>query len=178
MQPAISPVGVEADLGIGRAREAREPTVAAPRIWPHARRHSAHEEERVERDAVLFANEAFYRAFADRDFSAMEQVWSKQEQIACIHPGWTPVIGRELVLASWRAILANPGAPAIACRRPAAFLRGDSAFVICYEEVNGALLVATNLFAREGQAWRMTHHQAGPTAMPVEDEDREETAIH
>ncbi len=132
----------------------------------------------MERDAVLFANEAFYRAFADRDFGAMEQVWSRQESIACIHPGWSPVIGRERVLASWRAILANPGAPAIACRRPVAFLRGDSAFVICYEEVNGAVLVATNLFAREGQAWRMTHHQAGPTAMPVEDEDREEAAVH
>ena len=27
-------------------------------------------------DAVLFANEAFYQAFADRDEPAMETVWS------------------------------------------------------------------------------------------------------
>ena len=27
-------------------------------------------------DIVLFANEAFYRAFVDRDMAAMEQVWA------------------------------------------------------------------------------------------------------
>ncbi len=32
-------------------------------------------EGRVERDVVLFANEAFYRAFASRDVAAMERLW-------------------------------------------------------------------------------------------------------
>ncbi len=59
------------------------------------------------RDAVLFANEAFYRAFADRDIAAMEEIWASEAPVACIHPGWSPVIGRERVLASWRAILAT-----------------------------------------------------------------------
>ena len=63
------------------------------------------------RDAVLFANEAFYRAFADRDIAAMEEIWASEAPVACIHPGWSPVIGRERVLASWRAILANPASP-------------------------------------------------------------------
>ena len=50
------------------------------------------------RDAVLFANEAFYRAFADRDIAAMEETWASEAPVACIHPGWSPVIGRERVL--------------------------------------------------------------------------------
>ncbi len=41
----------------------------------------------VERDAVLFANEAFYRAFVDRDLATMEQVWSRRDSVVCIHPG-------------------------------------------------------------------------------------------
>ncbi|HEY8013978.1 MAG TPA: DUF4440 domain-containing protein, partial [Dongiaceae bacterium] len=61
----------------------------------------------------------------------------------------------------------------------------DSAFVICYEEIEGAVLIATNLFVREGRSWKMTHHQAGPVATPSEEEeessdevDEPGTAIH
>ena len=50
-------------------------------------------------EAVLFANEAFYRAFAERDIAAMEQLWAQAAPVACIHPGWSPVVGRERVLA-------------------------------------------------------------------------------
>ena len=39
-------------------------------------------------EAVLFANEAFYRAFADRDVEAMDEVWAQGVPVACIHPGW------------------------------------------------------------------------------------------
>jgi SnoaL-like domain len=131
----------------------------------------------VERNAVLFVNEAFYRAFADRNIDAMEQIWSRREPIACIHPGWSPVIGRERVMASWRSILGNPASPAIMCLRPQAFLRGESAFVICYEKVDGALLIATNLFVREEQQWKMTHHQAGPVPASSEVEAEETEAI-
>ena len=37
---------------------------------------------------VLTANEAFYDAFAKRDVSAMEAMWSQRTDIACVHPGW------------------------------------------------------------------------------------------
>jgi hypothetical protein len=126
------------------------------------------------REAVLFANEAFYQAFAGRDIDAMDRLWARGGPVACIHPGWSPLVGRERVLASWRAILANPASPAIRCRRPRAFLHGDSAFVICYEEIEGAVLIATNLFVREGREWKMTHHQAGPVTVASEDEPAED----
>ena len=37
--------------------------------------------------AVLFANDAFYLAFATRDLSAMEALWAKACPVACIHLG-------------------------------------------------------------------------------------------
>ena len=128
----------------------------------------------MERDAVLFANEAFYRAFADRDFDAMDALWSKRANVACIHPGWSPIAGREQVMASWRGILSNPQSPQVACRRPQAFMQGESAFVICFEEVDGSFLIATNYFAREAGVWKMTHHQAGPVPAP---EGEDETVV-
>jgi hypothetical protein len=39
---------------------------------------------------------------------------------------------------------------------------GESAYVVCGEAVDGAELVATNLFVREDGAWKLVHHQAGP----------------
>ena len=40
-------------------------------------------------------------------------------------------------------------------------LYGDTALVLCEEELDGGTLVASNLFVREDGAWRIAHHQAG-----------------
>lgn len=117
----------------------------------------------VER-AVLAANTTFYDAFTRRDVGAMDAVWSARSPVACIHPGWSALLGRDPVMASWRAILEGPGAPAIHCADAVAHVLGDSAFVTCFEHVPGGQLVATNVFVREGGSWRMVHHQAGPVA--------------
>lgn len=128
----------------------------------------------AERDAMLFANEAFYLAFAARDMAAMEKVWSETAPVACIHPGWGALTGRDDVLESWAAIIANPDSPDIGVHASVAHLYGDVGFVVCYEEIAGQYLIATNVFVRDGSVWRMVHHQAGPTAA-VPDPD-EETA--
>lgn len=116
------------------------------------------------REAVLFANEAFYRAFADRDLRAMSEIWSERVPVLCIHPGWPPVQGREAVLKSWQGILGNPDSPAISCLAAEAYINGEMAFVVCYEEIQGQYLIATNVFVREGGPWRLVHHHAGPTS--------------
>jgi hypothetical protein len=114
--------------------------------------------------AILLANEAFYRAFSDRDVAAMDRLWAVDVPVACIHPGWGPLAGREAVMRSWRRILGNAGAPAVACREPRLLRHGDVATVICFEAIENAFLVATNLFIRQGDDWKMVLHQAGPTA--------------
>lgn len=118
----------------------------------------------MERDAILFANEAFYRAFAGRNFAAMDELWARDHPVACIHPGWGPLAGRAEVMASWEAILNHPAQPSISCLAPEAYVLGDTAYVICFEEVGGSYLLATNIFVRQGAVWRMVHHQAGPTS--------------
>jgi ketosteroid isomerase-like protein len=112
-------------------------------------------------DAVLAANLEFYRAFGARDVAAMDALWARQSPVACIHPGWLALSDREAVMESWRGILANPGAPRIACFDERVMLYGDTALVICEEELDGGTLIASNLFVREDGAWRIAHHQAG-----------------
>ena len=113
---------------------------------------------------VLAANGAFYMAFARRDLAAMENVWSRHAEIACVHPGWDAIRGRNEVLESFRAILTSPNAPPIRATRATATIIGDVAFVICSESIDGAELIATNVFVREDGAYRLVLHQAGPIA--------------
>ena len=113
---------------------------------------------------VLEANQAFYRAFAARDVPAMESLWAQRAPVACVHPGWDVLDGREEVLRSFRAILESPAAPDVRCTMAQAHLLGEAAFVTCHELVQGARLVATNTFVREDGAWRLVHHQASQLA--------------
>lgn len=114
--------------------------------------------------AILFANDAFYQAFNDRDAGAMAALWAETVPVACIHPGRAVLTGRAAVLESWRRIFATGRSPAMTCREPAVSRRGDMAFVTCYEHIVDNFLAATNIFVREAGGWRLAHHQAGPIA--------------
>lgn len=113
---------------------------------------------------VLEANEAFYRAFTTRDADAMDALWARRAPVACIHPGWDALDGLAQVLGSFRAILESSSAPEVHCALAAAHVLGETAFVTCHERVQGARMVATNVFTREDGAWRMVHHHSSPMA--------------
>jgi hypothetical protein len=110
---------------------------------------------------ILAANEAFYEAFRREDQAAMQALWARRAPVACIHPGWGAMLGRERVIQSWRVIMQN-GSPPIRCVNPQVLRLGEAALVICEEHIGGGRLIATNAFVHEDGAWRMVHHQAGP----------------
>ena len=126
--------------------------------------------------AILFSNESFYLAFAGRDMVAMQEVWARKAPVSCGHPGWPLIRGREAVLESWQGILANAGEFHMECRHPVAHFTGDAGYVTCYEILDEASLLATNVFVREKGLWKMVHHQAGPAPEP-DDEDEADDEI-
>ena len=112
---------------------------------------------------ILFANDRFYAAFAGGDAAAMTTLWGEEGPVTCIHPGWEPLLERNHVLASWSAILQAP--PPIRCHAPHLIpLGADGAAILCWEEIDGNYLAATNVFRREAGGWRLVHHQAGPAS--------------
>jgi ketosteroid isomerase-like protein len=129
--------------------------------------------------SVLFANESFYAAFHARDMAAMRALWAERAPVCCIHPGWNALDGREAVLGSWASIMGNPQSPRIHCLAARAYLYGDAALVVCYEVLEGGVLVATNGFVREDGRWRMVHHQAGPASeLPPEAAPQASDQLH
>lgn len=129
---------------------------------------------------IVSANEAFYAAFRAEDLDAMDRLWAQRAPVACVHPGWPPLIGRDQVMASWRAILTH-GAPPIRCGAARVLMLGDVAQVVCEEHVGDDRVIATNVFVKEDGRWAMVHHHGshlvprGAAASDDEDEDDDTT---
>lgn len=117
-------------------------------------------------EEILAANNAFYKAFADRDIAAMEALWAKNHPVSCVHPGWPPLMGRDAVMASWRDVLSASESMEIRVQDIGVQGFGDTALVLCGEILNGrAALSAANLFVREDGKWRLAFHQSGQIVM-------------
>ena len=129
-----------------------------------------------EQMTVLFANEAYYAAFQSGDFETMETLWARSVPVTCIHPGANNLSGWELVMESWKSILTNDDLVNMEIVNPKANVYGEVAVVVCYEVFQEVTLVATNIFVKEENIWKMVHHQAGGSPMPpFEDPDYEES---
>jgi len=79
------------------------------------------------------------------------------------------LVGRAAVMKSWQQILRGRPSFGLRCDSAVVHLFGNAALVLCYEggDSEPAHLAATNVFVLEDDAWRMTHHHAGPLSTPV-----------
>ena len=123
-------------------------------------------------EAILAANDRFYRALSLADFSAMQRVWLATEEAVCVHPGWPPLHGWPAIRESWRRIFQNQGPLHIRVSEAEVRLYGHTAEVNCVEnidtaQIEGAGLTRTraaNIFrltAERGE-WKMLEHHAVP----------------
>lgn len=118
-----------------------------------------------DKEKLLTANRAFYAAFAAADYEAMAAIWSRSDQVSVIHPGRSALHGYHAVMDTWRQILDSAVGRDIQCANARAYSHGNSGYVVCHEIFPEGQLIATNIFVREGENWRMVHHQAGPDAL-------------
>lgn len=124
----------------------------------------------MDTNTALFANEAFYLAFSHHDLEAMERLWAKKSPVLCIHPGWPALTDRESIMTSWKNILQNPDTGIVMPHYARALVYGGLATVVCYEEIQGDMMVATNTFLLESGEYRIVQHQVSPCAQPPQPE--------
>lgn len=115
---------------------------------------------------ALFATDAFYLAFRNKDVDAMDALWATRHDLCCIHPGWQVLHERNEIMETWQAILGNPNQGFPIAYGATALNWGTLIGVTCYEQLGEATLLATKLFTFEDAAWRLVMHSAGPCNEP------------
>jgi ketosteroid isomerase-like protein len=124
----------------------------------------------TDRDAVLAANDAFYRAFESLDPAEMEKVWLRAPHIRCIHPGWGALVGWDAIMESWQRIFAGAVEMRFTQELVHVAVTGDLGWVVLVERIaslhpdgpGGGRVQATNLFERVDGAWYLVHHHGSP----------------
>ncbi len=121
--------------------------------------------------------QAFYEALQQADIERLMACWADEEDIVCVHPGGPRLVGHAAVRATFEALFANGSIKAV----PERVRRLDAGSCSVHSvveriEVMGhdgpghAWVVATNVYAKTAQGWRMVAHHASPgsASKPVE----------
>lgn len=147
----------------------------------------SHDDLRAE---VEQANAAFYAAFETADLDGMRDLWLEDPETLCVHPGALPVRGSPAISRSWALIMANtPYIQFILTDVEVSVLEAgplggrEVASVTCTENVltgdertgpdafGGAQAVATNVFVRGADGWRLWIHHASPVMTGTHHDD-------
>lgn len=134
--------------------------------------------ETPEAAAVLEANAELYAAVETGDLDRMNRLWAEAPyaaSVTCVHPGWSSLRGRDEVLRSWAVIMANTSYIQFFLTDIEVELSGDVAVVTCAENIltavgddtdesalAGGKVMATNVFRRVGEGWRLWLHHGSP----------------
>lgn len=113
----------------------------------------------------------FYEALREADIEKLMAVWSDDDEIVCVHPGGPRVIGARAIRASFEAIFAKGGIP-VQVESARRMLSLGTAVHSVVERVSiqtdqgerAGYVIATNVFVRTAQGWRLVSHHASPGA--------------
>jgi ketosteroid isomerase-like protein len=115
---------------------------------------------------------AFYEALNRADTEALMALWAEDEEIVCVHPGGPRLHGHAAIQASWEAILERGGLQI----RPSQLHETNNLMSSVHTVIEGvtstgtaepAHLVATNVYMKTPQGWRMVLHHVSVAPGPV-----------
>lgn len=116
---------------------------------------------------------AFYEALEKSDLEAMMAVWAEDEDILCVHPGGPRVSGHAAVREVWRQLFASGAQLSVYVGGVLATQTMMMATHSVHEFISlkgdprpTHPVVATNVYIRAGNGWRMIVHHASTTAQP------------
>ncbi len=117
------------------------------------------------------AEAQFYEAVRDGDLDRLMAVWADDDDVVCVHPGGARMVGPQAVRAAFEAIFAN-GSIAVHPEHVKRVHAMGSAVhsvleridVVTVEGPRTGWIVATNVYVKTGEGWRMVAHHASPGA--------------
>ena len=126
---------------------------------------------------------AFYQAFEARDIDAMMATWADDEEIVCVHPGGTRMVGYDAVRAGWEQLFAGDTRLAFRLDQIVVIETVGLAMQSALEHItlgsdgsSRGAAVCTNVFLRTPSGWRLVMHHASPA--PAATEEKPNTPLH
>lgn len=127
------------------------------------------------------ANAELYAALESADVDRMAAVWDEVDgdHVVCVHPGWPMLRGRSRVLRSFSAIMANTPYIQFFLTDVQVDVVGETGVVTCAENIltevteagSSGQVVATNVFVRRRDGWRLRVHHGSPVMGTLEETD-------
>ena len=127
-----------------------------------------------DQEAIIEANQAFYRAFESLEIERMEAIWLCEPRIVCIHPGWRRLTGWGPVMDSWTRIFDNVFEMKFELGEIDVMAGSDLAVVVVeenltqrsYDGASRSQVLSTNVFELVGNKWMMVLHHGSPVMAP------------
>jgi ketosteroid isomerase-like protein len=112
---------------------------------------------------------AFYDALQHGDIDRLMACWADEDDIVCIHPGGPRLLGHAAVRAAFEAMFSNGSVQAF----PEKVRRLDAGPCRVHSVVERVVIqgndgpkqawvLATNVYVKTAQGWRMVAHHASP----------------
>ena len=111
----------------------------------------------------------FYEALQQGDIERLMAAWADDEEIVCVHPGGPRLVGRAAVRAAFESMFSH-GTVDAHPERVRRLQANASAVHSVLERVNlmtpegprSAWVIATNVYQKTPQGWRIVAHHASP----------------
>ena len=112
---------------------------------------------------------AFYEALQTGDIERLMACWADEEDIVCVHPGGPRLLGADSIRSSFESMFANGVIPAqpehvrkVLSNTSAVHNLVERIELNLVEGTQVAHVLATNVYMRTAQGWRMVAHHASP----------------
>jgi ketosteroid isomerase-like protein len=112
---------------------------------------------------------AFYDALQSADIDKLMACWADEDEIVCVHPGGPRVVGSGAIRAAFESMFANGSIRAWPDRvRKVESLASavhnvlERIEVMTNEGPRHAFVIATNVYHKTAQGWRLVAHHASP----------------
>lgn len=115
--------------------------------------------------------QSFYEALHNADIEQLMACWAEEDDIVCVHPGGPRLIGQGAIRATFEGMFANGSVQAhpervrkIVSLASAVHHLVERVEVITPQGAKQAFVLATNVYHKTPQGWRIVAHHASPGA--------------
>ena len=112
---------------------------------------------------------AFYEALQSGDIDKLMTCWADEDEIVCVHPGGARVVGAAAIRASFDGLFSNGAVRAFAEKIRKVETMSSAVHsvlqrieVLTEEGPRHAYVIATNVYHKTAQGWRLVAHHASP----------------